>query len=168
MSSPIYTGFSSPICIFSLPLEVIEQILVACAFSGSPESIAAFSQTCRIYSELVYGSADNHLWREIYLAAFDDPRLRLNVLKRPFTTSDASEVAFEWRNEYQCRIRAGKMLEASVMDVSTCSSGIPISHHAFPLATVSCIEPLYFIFNGYLITSTGTGSKLGLFRSRSR
>ena len=62
-----------------LPAETIEAILIHTAIAGFPAAIAAFSQTCRAHHALVYKSADHHLWREIYLSTYDDPReLRFN------------------------------------------------------------------------------------------
>ncbi|KAJ3761449.1 hypothetical protein EV360DRAFT_37804 [Lentinula raphanica] len=116
MSSPIYTAFLSSTTIFSLPLELAEEILISCALAGSVEAIASFSQTCRLYHELIYGGADNHLWRGIYLATFDDPRPRLRTLRRPISDAVAEEVAFDWKTEYQLQIRAGKLFRGSIVD----------------------------------------------------
>ncbi|KAJ3746437.1 hypothetical protein DFH05DRAFT_945388 [Lentinula detonsa] len=124
MASPIYTAFSSPANILSLPLEVTEQILVACAFS--PETIASFSRTCRLYHELIYGGTDNHLWREIYLTTFDDPRPKLNMLKRPIVPYHAEEANFDWRIEFQLRFRAEKLCRGSTVDSRGLSSKLNV------------------------------------------
>ncbi|KAJ4490350.1 hypothetical protein J3R30DRAFT_3278280 [Lentinula aciculospora] len=124
MSSPIYSSFSSPTHIFCLPLEVTEQVLVACAFSGLPEAIASFSQSCRMYFDLIYGGTDCHLWREIYLAAFDDPRPKLKILRRPVVPDSFIGTSFDWKYEYQSRIRAGKLFRGSTVDSSVLTSSL--------------------------------------------
>ncbi|KAJ3909609.1 hypothetical protein F5879DRAFT_791312 [Lentinula edodes] len=124
MSSPNYIAYSSHTNIFSLPLEVTEQILVECAFYGLPEAIASFSQTCRMYFDLVYGDTDSHLWREIYLTTFDDPRPRLNILRRPTASDPAEGRNYEWMNEYQLRIRAGKLVRGTTVDPRTLASSL--------------------------------------------
>ncbi|KAF5392707.1 hypothetical protein D9757_000978 [Collybiopsis confluens] len=120
--SPSYAGLSSPIHIFSLPFEVVEQIIVACASSGAPESIASFSQSCQLYFELIYGSSDSHLWREIYMATFDDPRRKLNILNRPIGPN-ADAINYDWKNEFQRRVRAKKMFRTSRTDVRPSAAG---------------------------------------------
>ncbi|KAI0631740.1 hypothetical protein C8Q77DRAFT_1159486 [Trametes polyzona] len=94
----------------SLPTEVVERILVFAAATNSPESIAAFSQTCRAHRELIYGASDTHLWREIFLATFDDPRESSGgpgwhaALARK--RDSPSETPFDWGREYRERVWA--------------------------------------------------------------
>ncbi|KAI0822108.1 hypothetical protein BC628DRAFT_1390972 [Trametes gibbosa] len=92
----------------SIPTEVVELILIFAAAAHSPETVARFSQTCRAHRELVYGASDSHLWREIFLATFDDPRdsgggpgwedadARRNTNKK--------DPDFDWGAEYRKRI----------------------------------------------------------------
>ncbi|KAI0074910.1 hypothetical protein K474DRAFT_1664918 [Panus rudis PR-1116 ss-1] len=61
--------------LLSLPSEIIELIVVNLAVAGHTESVAAIAQSCHAMRNLVYGATDQHLWREIYLSIFDDPRL---------------------------------------------------------------------------------------------
>ena len=58
----------------NLPTEVLESILLWCATCGHPFSVASIAQTCRQLRALVYDAKDRHLWRNLYLAVFDDPR----------------------------------------------------------------------------------------------
>jgi hypothetical protein len=58
----------------SLPPELVERVLIACAAQDDPRSIAALAKTSRHYRATVYTPEDQHLWRSVYLAAFDDPR----------------------------------------------------------------------------------------------
>ncbi|KAI0357174.1 hypothetical protein OH77DRAFT_1451415 [Trametes cingulata] len=98
----------------SLPSEVIELVLIYAA-AASPESLAAFSQTCRAYKELVYGASDNHLWREIFLTTFDDPResgggpgwYEANAHK---ASTPKTAATFDWGGEYRTRIWAARYI----------------------------------------------------------
>ena len=63
-----------PMTISLLPTELVEHVLISSAAGGFPQAIAAFSQTSRAYYDLVYHPKDHHLWREIFLTTFDDPR----------------------------------------------------------------------------------------------
>ncbi|EEB91386.1 hypothetical protein MPER_10259, partial [Moniliophthora perniciosa FA553] len=95
--------------IFSLPTELVERIIVVCALLESPSSIASLSRTCRYFRDLVYDPSDNHLWREIYLSTFDDPRPVLKALKSPVPEDELPDDKFDWSAQYQDRIRAAKL-----------------------------------------------------------
>ncbi|KZT03047.1 uncharacterized protein LAESUDRAFT_751817 [Laetiporus sulphureus 93-53] len=58
----------------SLPLELVETILLYSAIGGFPTAIASLAQTCRSFRKLIYDPADHHMWRDIFFATFDDPR----------------------------------------------------------------------------------------------
>ena len=60
--------------ILDLPSEVVETILTWCAAIDEPCAIASLAQTCRQLRLVVYHTEDRHLWRLVFLAAFDDPR----------------------------------------------------------------------------------------------
>ncbi|KAI3609799.1 hypothetical protein WG66_007627 [Moniliophthora roreri] len=97
--------------IFSLPTELVEHIVVVCALLESPSSIASLSRTCRYFRDLVYDSSDNHLWREIYLTTFDDPRPVLKALKTPVPEEELLDDKFDWRTQYQDRVRAVRLFQ---------------------------------------------------------
>ncbi|KAI0641604.1 hypothetical protein C8Q79DRAFT_988118 [Trametes meyenii] len=61
--------------LLSLPNEVLESILVACAEEGHPETIAAVAGVCNHLFNLVYRTSDQHLWRSLFLTTFDEPRV---------------------------------------------------------------------------------------------
>ncbi|KAI0331605.1 hypothetical protein GY45DRAFT_1369914, partial [Cubamyces sp. BRFM 1775] len=94
----------------TLPAEVVELVLISAAAAGHPETIAAFAQTCRAHRDLVYGPSDHHLWREIFLTTFDDPRvsgggpgwIEAEAHKVPCHKSPT----FDWGEEYRSRIWA--------------------------------------------------------------
>ncbi|KAL0947907.1 hypothetical protein HGRIS_010542 [Hohenbuehelia grisea] len=66
-----------------LPSEIIEHILVFAALDSSPSSIACLAATCKYLNALIYHTPDQHLWRSVFLAVFDDPRPLLQVLHSP-------------------------------------------------------------------------------------
>lgn len=58
----------------SLPDELLEKVLIACAENDDVESVAAVAATSRRLYRIIYISSDHHLWRSLFLALFDDPR----------------------------------------------------------------------------------------------
>ncbi|KAI8976350.1 hypothetical protein BD414DRAFT_524606 [Trametes punicea] len=100
--------------VLALPTEVVELILINAAAAGHPESIAAFSRTCRAHWELVYGPSDQHLWREIFLTTFDDPRVTGGgpgwhdaIAQRGTHHKD---LFVNWGQEYRRRIWAARFI----------------------------------------------------------
>ncbi|KAI0368215.1 hypothetical protein BV20DRAFT_948678, partial [Pilatotrama ljubarskyi] len=79
----------------ALPDELIEAILILGAANGDVGSIAALAATSKRFFGIVYDTADQHLWRSLFLTAFDDPRvcIIMHLL-----------VGFDWRKDFQNRI----------------------------------------------------------------
>ncbi|KAI0776991.1 hypothetical protein BD413DRAFT_468416 [Trametes elegans] len=100
----------------ALPTEVVELILIYAAADGFAEAIAAFSQTCRAYKQLVYDSTDNHLWREIFLTTFDDPRVCGGGPGWSDTHSRdvacRQDATFDWGKTFQERFWAARHIRA--------------------------------------------------------
>ncbi|TBU27619.1 hypothetical protein BD311DRAFT_665050 [Dichomitus squalens] len=96
--------------LFSLPAELLENVLIRCSADGHPLSVAALAQTCRQFRTLVYHAADRHLWRALFLTTFDDPR-QLARMK--------SEI--NWQREFTERIWAARVIRRSArtLTVST-------------------------------------------------
>ncbi|KAG6860141.1 hypothetical protein C0995_015246 [Termitomyces sp. Mi166 len=98
--------------IFALPSELIEEALVIAAARGFPSAIAAFGSSCRHFHHLVYHSVDHHLWREIFLTTFDDPRSVLRLLRNTTTTGPGGgdkDIVFDWAGEFQRRMNAARL-----------------------------------------------------------
>ncbi len=114
----------------NLPPELTELTLVFAVARGDVTSISAVAQTCHYMRSLVYGASDQHLWREVFLAAFDDPRLADRADKtdpyKAFHTNRADcnesddlsrEVAVvceksrDWGAEYRERVWSLKMVQ---------------------------------------------------------
>ncbi|KIY47226.1 hypothetical protein FISHEDRAFT_73057 [Fistulina hepatica ATCC 64428] len=108
---------SSP-TFLSLPEEILEEVIVSISQGGSASSISVISQVCRSLRQFVYLSPDGHLWRRVFLATFDDPRVA-PILRDSFCEdggpSSIHHLAhflstyphlpvFQWRTEYQRRI----------------------------------------------------------------
>ncbi|KAH7911253.1 hypothetical protein BJ138DRAFT_1113354 [Hygrophoropsis aurantiaca] len=88
--------------LLNVPSELIENILVSLAQFDCPLAIAALSQTNKQFFDLVYRSPDQHLWREIFLATYDDPRPALS-LHSPGANQPNHGDSFRWAHEYQTR-----------------------------------------------------------------
>jgi hypothetical protein len=80
--------------VLQIPSEVTQEALLYL----HPIDIASFSQTCHSAHAVVYSPLDQYLWRELFLAAFDDPRESVN-----YRHANAS---YDWKHELQRRIRA--------------------------------------------------------------
>ena len=103
-----------------LPPELIEEIIILCTLLGDVRAPSTLAQTCRAFRTLIYHQVHKHLWREIFLILFDDPRpahevrahgrapqqFRLNPTNKGkgkskyyFASHD-----FPWEDEYKMRI----------------------------------------------------------------
>ncbi|THV07828.1 hypothetical protein K435DRAFT_741185 [Dendrothele bispora CBS 962.96] len=108
--------------IFTLPPEVLDQIICSCALYGFPEAIGALSWTCQYFRNHIYGqdSSDantsggngGYLWREIFLTTFDDPRHYLKAAKRPLCLPEDGAISFDWRLQFQRRTQAGSLFRS--------------------------------------------------------
>ena len=81
--------------LFLAPSEVIEYIVLLLA--EHPLSIAALAQSCRFLRTLIYRTADDHLWRNLFLSMYDDPRSTNYLVKAPVEQ-------VEWGEEYRRRV----------------------------------------------------------------
>ena len=116
----------------SLPVELLEHILVTCAHLGDPTSIANLSLTCRFFRDIVYHASDAHLWREIYLTTFDDPRLPLKAIRRPLI-EDTEDILFDWKRVYQDRIQARRLFERTRPDQKNPALEVSVTQHWYYL-----------------------------------
>ena len=106
--------------ISTLPPELTERTLALCHFSD----VAAFAQTCRRAYALVYRSADQYLWRILFLSfPFDDPRLTVgsgdatgsgpaglqSASPPPHLLNDNKNNKVNWRAKLQRRVRAERI-----------------------------------------------------------
>lgn len=102
--------------ISTVPPELAERTLALCHF----RDVAAFAQTCRRAYALVYRSADQYLWRTLFLSfPFDDPRLAVAngdgpPLQSPHPTNSKNKNKnknnkVDWRTKLQRRVRAERI-----------------------------------------------------------
>ena len=99
--------------LFSLPPELIEQTLVLSASCGFPSAIASLSQTCKYLHNLVWQANDHHLWREIFLTTFDDPRPVMTHLRLANSSEldhQNGTITFNWAEEFVQRMSAAKYI----------------------------------------------------------
>ena len=105
--------------LFSLPQELIEEVIIISAYLGDPRIAATISQTCHFFRSLVYHPSHKHIWREMFLVVFDDPRPALNLriqgrapLRQQLDPNDKGKcksgpwncLDFPWEDEYKERI----------------------------------------------------------------
>ncbi|TFY50383.1 hypothetical protein EVG20_g11551, partial [Dentipellis fragilis] len=105
--------------ISALPQELLEEILIIASALGFPTTASVFAQTCRASHKLVYQPFHSHLWREMFLEVFDDPRPSQAInsfgCAQPSRSRSASPSGkgkgpalpkdeYPWKTEYQSRI----------------------------------------------------------------
>ncbi|KAI9448947.1 hypothetical protein F5148DRAFT_689554 [Russula earlei] len=104
----------------SLPPELIEEIIITSTLLGDTRAAATLARTCRWFRVLVYHQMHKHLWRELFLVVFDDPRPGRTVRTRggaPWSPQidldNKGKVKiknrlaahdFPWEHEYKLRI----------------------------------------------------------------
>ncbi|KAF8489529.1 hypothetical protein F5888DRAFT_1638533 [Russula emetica] len=103
-----------------LPPELIEEIIIISTLLGDVRAPSTLAQTCRTFRTLIYHQAHKHLWREMFLIHFDDPRpahevrahgrvpqrLQLNPNDKGKGKSKnyLASHDFSWEDEYKMRI----------------------------------------------------------------
>ena len=107
----------------SLPLELIEEIIIISTLFGDARVSSTLAQTCRRLRSFVYHQLHRHLWRQMFLIIFDDPRPACSVHTRgraPQSRLNFSNKSkgkgksvdryvdddFPWEEEYKLRIWA--------------------------------------------------------------
>lgn len=102
-SSTTSTMSPSP-ALAALPSELIEHIVVLTAARGFPTAPAVLAQACRRLRGVIYHTDDQHLWRELFLVTFDDPRRHPDV---------ANHADFDWGTAFRTRVWAAALLSCS-------------------------------------------------------
>ena len=86
---------NSTVTMFWIPAEITEHAL---GFLH-PLDVAQFSKTCHLAFTMVYGSADEYLWRQLFLMyPFNDPHKAIG--------GKNASVLYNWKKELQCRVQA--------------------------------------------------------------
>ncbi|KLO09960.1 hypothetical protein SCHPADRAFT_999915 [Schizopora paradoxa] len=86
------------------PAELLERIYL----DSEPRDFVALSSCCRQYHDVLHESSDQFVWRTHFLERFDDPKICINRLGEPVAQNAKS---FNWKGEFQRRIRAQSVLE---------------------------------------------------------
>ncbi|KDQ22618.1 hypothetical protein PLEOSDRAFT_1098358 [Pleurotus ostreatus PC15] len=123
------TAEALPTTIFAVPQELVEQVLVHLANAGYPNAIAALSETCKYFHNLIYNSDDHHLWRHIFLTTFDDPRVILAHLRYANDSGcvlgnlddKCTSLSYPWENQFKRRISAARAYKVHIKDGTLCS-----------------------------------------------
>jgi hypothetical protein len=126
----------------SLPPELIEEIIIISTLLGDARAPSTLAQTCRPFRALVYHQPHKHLWREMFLILFDDPRPALDVRAlgraaqpqqlNPITNKGKgkskdhlSSHDFSWEDEYKLRIWAESFIRRRTQPLDDASSSLP-------------------------------------------
>ncbi|TFK46293.1 hypothetical protein OE88DRAFT_1739579 [Heliocybe sulcata] len=119
---------SSKSALLTLPTELIESILISLApscvsLSASlplssedltlrpahtlllAHTLHALTLTCKKLHHVLSAPPDGHLWREIYLGVWDDPRRALSIRPGRANTSPA-DIPYNWEDDFKSRILA--------------------------------------------------------------
>jgi hypothetical protein len=117
--------------ILALPLEVLEHTLLFC----HPRDVARFSKTCRFAFHLVYRSADQYFWRQLFIVLFDDPRHGVP----PFRADPSS---YDWKGQLVRRMKAERDTFADAGDCgSALETFVSVAEEALPISRVSDDPP---------------------------
>ncbi|KAF4588031.1 hypothetical protein EYR38_009992 [Pleurotus pulmonarius] len=136
----------APSTIFAVPQELIEQVLVHLARAGCPSTVAALSETCKYFHNLIYNSDDHHLWRHMFLTTFDDPRVLLAYLKSANDSGcvlgnlddKCSSISYPWEIQFKRRISAARAYIICIREGTLCN----IDHLRTISSIFSTILPL--------------------------
>lgn len=110
MASSPYDS-TSPCSIFSLPQELVEQSLIISAQDGFHSAAVSLGRSCKYFHRIVFQSGDNHLWREIFLTTFDDPRPVKTCIRGLTASGQMSEQnVFDWAGEFAQRLDAARFI----------------------------------------------------------
>ncbi|KAJ7357026.1 hypothetical protein DFH08DRAFT_689216 [Mycena albidolilacea] len=117
--------------ILALPLKVLEHTLLFC----HPRDVARFSKTCRFAFHLVYRSADQYFWRQLFIVLFDDPRHGVP----PFRADPSS---YDWKGQLVRRMKAERDTFADAGDRgSALETFVSVAEEALPISRVSDDPP---------------------------
>ncbi|KAF5345708.1 hypothetical protein D9758_013042 [Tetrapyrgos nigripes] len=105
--------------LFTLPVELLEHILVHCAYEGHPESIFRASQTCTTLRDLVYNPSVELLWREAYLSTLDDPNGPRGILVRFLDWKHDYSEEFCWKKNFIAMLVLRKEWKATHFSLDT-------------------------------------------------
>ncbi|KAF5349791.1 hypothetical protein D9758_010186 [Tetrapyrgos nigripes] len=85
-------------------------------YQGHPDATKLME---RLLRDIIYDTTDNHLWREIYLTTFDDPRplsdrLHTPLVGRTVVETDSDLFVFDWKARYQERVQSWRLLRKGI------------------------------------------------------
>ena len=126
----------------SLPPELIEEIIIISTLLGDARAPSTLAQTCRLFRALVYHQLHKHLWREMFLILFDDPRPALDVRalgrapqsQQPILSTNKgkgksknhlSSHDYPWEDEYKLRVWAESFIRRRTQPLDDASSDLP-------------------------------------------
>ncbi|KAG8919106.1 hypothetical protein FRC02_001917 [Tulasnella sp. 418] len=114
--------------ILTLPLEITQQTLIY----TTPSDVSSIAQTCRAFHEIIYSPKDTHIWKNLFLDIFDDPRIRTYVdrnglkgvlrLGQQDWRREIGDVEYDWMKELQRRTGAQNLFQSKTRSINaTCA-----------------------------------------------
>ncbi|OSX63132.1 hypothetical protein POSPLADRAFT_1056493 [Postia placenta MAD-698-R-SB12] len=111
--TPARPASRAPAPIQTLPAELLEHVLLLAA-PASPAAPAALARTCRAFAALVYAAPDQHLWRALFLRAWDDPRALSG--EAGVSSREGAGAGIDWGREYRRRVAAQRWFASARAD----------------------------------------------------
>jgi hypothetical protein len=113
----------------SLPPEVIAEA----AILSNPNDVAALSCCCRHLYDIIYSTSFGYIWRRLYLATFDNPKLLVSEGVIP-------HIDFDWKYEVQRRAAAENLFMSN--QLTEAASSLQKDHALEALAsTIQWLAP---------------------------
>ncbi|OSX63135.1 hypothetical protein POSPLADRAFT_1056498 [Postia placenta MAD-698-R-SB12] len=113
--TPARPASRAPAPIQTLPTELLEHVLLLAA-PASPAAPAALARTCRAFAALVYAAPDQHLWRGLFLRAWDDPRALSG--EAGVSSREGAGAGIDWGRKYRRRVAAQRWFASARADAA--------------------------------------------------
>lgn len=85
--------------LLKIPTEINERILTM----SEPTAVGAMAQSCTYFRNLIHRPPDQHIWRSLFLAKFDDPKLA-------YSLNSPASGDYPWARSLQDRVRSEVLL----------------------------------------------------------
>ncbi|KAF8213500.1 hypothetical protein K438DRAFT_1661674 [Mycena galopus ATCC 62051] len=147
-----------------LPPEILEQILVDTVRSGAPNTVSAVAACCRSLNHLV-----NSIWRDLYLAIFDDPRPKIALMDSSPGIVSPAQIPYNW-HDFTSRIAAANRLAAGdpACDFETLVDVLTTSAPVTPLRTLDPVPHRRLVFPPLLRELAASGNTTWLNKVLAR
>jgi hypothetical protein len=108
--------------VLKVPTEISERILTM----TDPSAVAAVSQSCSFFRDLIHRPKYQNLWRALFLARFDDPRPTFTIQR-----GESKKYQYPWSSELKRRFRSETLMTRWPF------ASLSQEHQAFALQTLT-------------------------------